>query len=166
MRGTHIFMTSRPHTDHPILDELDEALVHVRRVLQRPGYRRRLLAAVDRPLELATLRTLRAVERRQDGDPCIGDVAEALAVDPSTASRTVDRAVAAGLLDRTPSERDRRRTSLVLTAQGAAVLDRVTAARRELLAEVTADWADADVERLSALLRDLLVGFDRLEAAP
>jgi DNA-binding MarR family transcriptional regulator len=155
-------MTIQP--DPPALDALDDVLVDVRRVLQRPGYRRRLVAALDDPLELGTLRTLRAVERLGPAAPCVGDVADVLVVDPSTASRTIDRAVAAGLLARSPSEHDRRRTRLSLTAEGRAVLDRVTAARRDLLAEVTADWDPADIARLTALLTTLRAGFDRLES--
>jgi DNA-binding MarR family transcriptional regulator len=154
-----------PRADHPDLDVLDDALVGVRRVLQRPGYRRRLLAAGGEPFELATLRTLRAVERRGEDAPCVGDVAETLDVDPSTASRTVDRCVSGGLLARTTSEGDRRRTRLTLTDEGRTVLDRVTEARRAILAEVTADWSDADVARLAVLLGELRAGFDRLEAS-
>jgi hypothetical protein len=67
MCGTHIIMPEpTPPTTPATLDALDEVLVDVRRVLQRPGYRRRLLAAVGGPVELASLRVLRAVER----SPC------------------------------------------------------------------------------------------------
>jgi DNA-binding MarR family transcriptional regulator len=145
------------------LDALDEVLVDVRRVLQRPGYRRRLLAAVGGPVELASLRVLRAVERAPSGAPSIGAVADVLAVDPSTASRTVDRCVAAGHLVRVPCAQDRRRSRLELTAAGRAALARVTDARRELLAEVTAAWDPADLEQLTDLLTTLLAGFERLE---
>jgi DNA-binding MarR family transcriptional regulator len=149
--------------DASLLDTLDEVLVDVRRVLQRPGYRGRLLTAADTSLELGTLRALRAVERLGPEAPSVGDVAEILVVDPSTASRTIDRCVAAGLLERAPSVRDRRRAQLSLTAEGRSVLARVTAARRELLAEVTAEWSDDDLSRLTTLLVALRTGFDRLE---
>jgi DNA-binding MarR family transcriptional regulator len=168
MCGTHIGMPTPavPPTTPATLDALDEVLVDVRRVLQRPGYRRRLLAAVGGPVELASLRVLRAVERSPSTAPSIGDVADVLAVDPSTASRTVDRCVAAGHLTRVPCAQDRRRSRLELTAEGRAALARVTAARRELLAEVTADWDPGDLERLSELLRTLVEGFEGLEPSP
>jgi DNA-binding MarR family transcriptional regulator len=149
-----------------ILDALDDVLVDVRRVLQRPGYRSRLLATADTSLELGTLRALRAVERLGPGTPGVGDVAEVLVVDPSTASRTIDRCVVAGLPERTPCARDRRRAELSLTDEGRTVLAHVTAARRELLAEVTADWSDRDLSRLTELLVSLRTGFDRLEDGP
>jgi DNA-binding MarR family transcriptional regulator len=165
MCGTRIVMTEPAASPVPraTLDALDEVLVDVRRVLQRPGYRRRLLAAVGGPVELASLRVLRAVERAPSPAPSIGDVAEVLAVDPSTASRTVDRCVAAGHLTRRPCPDDRRRSRLELTAEGRAVLARVTGARRELLAEVTAAWDPADLARLADLLATLVAGFDQLE---
>jgi DNA-binding MarR family transcriptional regulator len=152
-----------PPPDPARLDGLDDVLGAVRRVLQRPAYRRRLLAATDAPVDLGTLRVLRAVERQAAAAPSVGDVADALGVDPSTASRTVDRCVCAGLLARTPSDQDRRRTQLALTELGRETLDQVTAARRQLLAEVTGDWDLADLDRLTELLQTLLDGFDRVE---
>jgi DNA-binding MarR family transcriptional regulator len=148
---------------HDTLDQLDEALVAARRALQRPGYRRRVLGVLDRPLELATLRTLRAVERLGDGRTCVGEVADLLGVDPSTASRTVERCVEASLLVRTPGETDRRRSDLGLTDAGRDVLRAVTTARREVLDEATEGWDPVELARLTQLLQALLAGFDRVE---
>jgi hypothetical protein len=91
--------TTTPADSSDPLDRLDEVLGRIRRVLQRPGYRRRLLEGLSTPVELALLRLLRVVERAGDA-PTIGFVADRLAIDPSTASRVVERAVAAGLLER------------------------------------------------------------------
>lgn len=156
------------------LQRLDDALVQVRRLLHRPGYRRRLRASLPDDVELTTLRVLRAVERAEDaaptsGDvaaPSIGDVAETLDVDPSTASRFIETAHADGLLDRRTCERDRRRSRLYLTPDGRDLLGRATLARREVLAEVTDGWSDEEVATLGALLERLRDGFARLEAQP
>lgn len=169
--GTHIRMDS-PSTSVPAtpvsargaLDDLDDALVGIRRVLQRPGYRSRLLRALSADLPLATLRLLRAVQRG-GAAPSIGEVADVLGVDPSTASRVVERAVVSEYLRRTTCTQDRRRTRLVLTSTGAHLLDEVTARRRELLAEITASWDAADIGELLILLQRLLDGFDTLEAS-
>lgn len=146
------------------LDELDDALVGVRRVLQRPEYRRRLLTALDVPVEMSTLRVLRAVERSECCPVSIGDVAEVLTVDPSTASRLVDRCADQQLLARRPSEGDRRRSELELTPEGRMLLDRAKQARRDVLAEITEDWPEEHTGRLVELLQALLDGFERLEA--
>jgi DNA-binding MarR family transcriptional regulator len=150
----------------PHLEELDAALLDVRAMVQRPHYRQRLLSPLGRHVELGTLRVLRAVERAGDEGPSVGSIAEALAIDPSSASRSIERCVADGLLARSTSEQDRRRTRIQLTTSGRSVLASANAVRRGLLADVTADWAPADVEVLVDLLVRLRVGFDRLEAEP
>ena len=155
---THL-MTHTSSEPQP-LDELDDALVAVRHVLQRPAYRRRITAGTG-AVELATLRLLRAVQR-WPGAPSIGDVAEVLIIDPSTASRMVDRALAGGLLDKRACADDGRRARLHLTEQGDAVLAAATRQRRTVLAEVTADWDTDDLQRLVGLLGELLEGFDRV----
>ncbi len=58
------------------------------------------------------------------------DVAEALGVHLSSASRTVDRLVAAGLLNRRESAEDRRRLDLTPTSEGTRLLHEVMADRR------------------------------------
>jgi len=145
-----------------VIDSLDEALVAVQRIPRRPGYRRRLVAPLELPGGLATFRVLRAVERLSP-DPTIGEVAEALAIDPSTASRAVDRCVAEGLVAR-EAGLDRRKTHLQLTDAGREVLTRVTRNRRRLLTEVAGDWDEGEVAQLVTRLRLLLEGFDRIEA--
>lgn len=158
----HTSMT-RPEdpTPHDV-DALDDVLVAVQRVPRRPGYRRRLLESVPIPGGLGTFRTLRAVERLGPA-PGVGEVAEALAVDPSTASRVVERCVEAGLLSRAAHAEDRRRSVLALTPRGAELLDQVTANRRRVIAEVVADWDRDDVVAVVGLLERLLADLEALE---
>jgi DNA-binding MarR family transcriptional regulator len=141
---------------------LDDVLMTIRRVLLRPGYRARLLDGLPGRVELATLRLLRTVQRHE-GAPSIGEVAEVLMIDPSTASRVVDRAVGSELLERRACSDDRRRARLHLTPEGAQLLDRATDRRRELLAEVTADWSEDELDQLVGQLTTLVRGFDQLE---
>ncbi|TVR23247.1 MAG: MarR family transcriptional regulator [Nitriliruptor sp.] len=172
MCGTHTYMTTAAdHTlapsplDPAVLDRLDDALVEVRRVLQRPGHRRAVLGELAGTVGLQAIRVLRLVERAEHA-PTIGAVAEALVVDPSTASRTVDRAVAAGLLQRHACSDDGRRARLHLTGPGCALLAEVSARRRAVLARAVGDWEPADVDTLHVLLERLLGGFDAAEVAP
>lgn len=152
-----------PATATRPLDLLSDALLETRGLVLRPGYRARLLGALGAQLSVGAIRVLRAVQRA-DGDPCVADVAERLLVDPSTASRMVDQQVEAGYLRRDRHPEDRRRARLSLTAAGSELLDRATVARRELLAEATRDWDDADVALLGELLDRLCDSFDRFEA--
>jgi len=144
------------------LVELDHALLEVRRLVNRPGYRRRLLGPLGRRVELSTVRVLHAVDQA-DRPPSIGEVAVTLAIDPSTASRLVEQRVADGLLDRSPDAEDRRRAVLRLTAQGRELLTELAASRREMLAEVTRGWTAADRAALEQLLARLVDGFRALE---
>jgi DNA-binding MarR family transcriptional regulator len=82
----------------------------------------------------------------------IGDVARALAVDGSTASRLVDQAVAAGYVARLPGRTDRRRARLEVTTEGAKLGARVQEIRRRWLADLTAGWSEDEVTTLAELL--------------
>ncbi len=96
---------------------------------------------------------LRALEFIGANEPInLTRLTEELGTIASSASRVCDRLQAAGLLDRRPATADRREVELVLTSDGASLLDRLRAARRAGLAEV--------LERMStqgrgALLRGL-----------
>ncbi|WNG81964.1 MarR family winged helix-turn-helix transcriptional regulator [Mycobacterium sp. ITM-2016-00316] len=145
-------------------DHLDDLLTRIHVARQRPSWRRRLLDGADPVTNVSTLRTLRAVEhhQRHGGGASIGDVAEYLAVEHSTASRTVSAVVAAGLLTKSPADDDQRRSVLVLTDIGVKALATVTDRRRDLVAETVADWDTADIDRLLTLLERLT---ERIEAA-
>jgi len=144
------------------LDELDDALVAVRRSLQKPNYRRHLTKGLNEDASLSTLRTIRTVERLGEGAN-VGAVAELLSLDPSTASRSVNDAVQGGFLERAAGTVDRRQTRLNLTPAGRQLLARMDEVRRRLLMEVTADWDPDEVTHLAQRLKLLLAGFDRLE---
>lgn len=65
--------------------------------------------------------------------PSVGYLAEQLMIAPHTAAELVSRMAEAGLVDKTPSEQDRRRMELKLTPKAEALLQRLTAAHlREL----------------------------------
>lgn len=144
-------------------DQLDELLTRLHLARQRPNWRRRLLDGAGPVTNVSTLRVLRAVEecQRSGGGASIGDVAEFMAVEHSTASRTVAAVVAAGLLTKTFAPDDQRRCALVLTDVGRTALDTVTDRRRDLVAETIADWPDTNVDTLLALLDRLTERFER-----
>lgn len=146
--------------DH--LDRLDAVLIRARRWPSRPGHRALLWSKIDVPVDLTTLRVLRAVERHEK-DPTVGDVANDLGVAASTASRFVDRVVERGELQRRACADDGRRTRLALTTSGRTTLAAVTEARRAVLAEVTRDWDDAEIGLLADLLERLGDRYDTLE---
>lgn len=147
----------------PRYNQLDELLVRIHIVRQRPGWRRRLIDASGGVPSLSTLRVLRAVEEREKAGqkPSIGEVAEYMAVEHSTASRTVANVVTAGLLTKTQDVEDQRRCVLALTDKGRKALADVTERRREMVAETVAGWPEADVDKLVDLLQQLVTDFER-----
>ncbi|WP_270889037.1 MarR family winged helix-turn-helix transcriptional regulator [Pedococcus sp. 5OH_020] len=109
-----------------------DAVMRAARVLV--GVVARSVAEVEDVVSLPQLRVLVLVASR--GRLNLGQVAEALGVHPSNATRTVDRLVVAGLVERTDDPADRRYLALELTLRGHDVVERVMAYRRASILEV------------------------------
>jgi DNA-binding MarR family transcriptional regulator len=143
-------------TDHAappdaLLDEASRALFDLGRFFARLPLRERLAgeAGADRSRILASL----AVD---DGtaagrDVSVGSVAERLGLDPSTASRLVGQAVAAGLLQRGPSPVDGRLARLALTPAGRDLVADARRYQRAVFDDVTRDWSDAERREFARL---------------
>jgi DNA-binding MarR family transcriptional regulator len=97
----------------------DEELLEAAR-----GFMRISLRAADRigGVSVVQLRALTVLHRQ--GPANLGRLAEEMGVTVSTASRLVDRLVAAGLVDRRIAAHTRREVSLRLTARARATLSR------------------------------------------
>ncbi|MFX1758934.1 MULTISPECIES: MarR family transcriptional regulator [Rhodococcus] len=104
------------------------------------------VAEVEERVSIPHLRILVLVGTR--GPLTLAVVADELGVDRSSASRSVDRLMKAGLLDRRDSPDDRRKLALTLTSDGVALVHTVLEHRRAAIAAV--------LSRLSAGQRDEL----------
>jgi DNA-binding MarR family transcriptional regulator len=102
------------------------------------------------------LRALTVLQQSPGGN--LNDLATAMGVTVSTASRLVDRLVAAGLVDRKPSEQTRREIILTLTRTGHGRLQRYDRLR---LAE-----ARVCLEAVPPAARDSVVAALQLLADP
>ncbi|MQA12439.1 MAG: MarR family transcriptional regulator [Pseudonocardiaceae bacterium] len=94
----------------------------------------RSIAAVDETITIPQFRVLVVLEAR--GPVKLAAIAEQLDVNPSTATRMVDRLVAAGLANREANPATRRELVVELTAKGRAVVSEVTEHRRAEIAEI------------------------------
>jgi DNA-binding MarR family transcriptional regulator len=92
----------------------------------------------------------------EDGEVGVGDVAEALRIDISVASRQVSELVTEGLVERTVVDGDRRARHLRLTPAGRAYADELRAVMREKADATFADWS-VDELRSAAITLDHLV---------
>jgi DNA-binding MarR family transcriptional regulator len=126
----------------------DEALLAVARLAMDASVR----AADDlgglSPVQLRALTALRMANGAN-----LATLAEEMGVTVSTASRLVDRLVAAEWVHRRPSPDSRREISLTLTASGKALLrrfdDRRVLRLRECLDRLAADRQEAVIEALA-----------------
>jgi DNA-binding MarR family transcriptional regulator len=142
-----------------MLEDLDAALGRLRRLYDQPVVRAWFQQRLDLDdVDAVMYRTLRAVDQVAGTDPSINGVAAVLRIDASTASRFVERAVAAGLVTKATDPDDRRRTALKLAPRGRSRLTQLRQLRVDLLGELTHDWSAKDIGDLIALL-------DRFDAA-
>ena len=85
----------------------------------------------------------------------IADVAVQLGLDRSNASRMLAEAVAAGLVTKTVSPEDARRTELGITTAGHELLAAARAWQDQAFARLVADWPAAAARRLAGYLHCL-----------
>lgn len=145
--------SSEPHAD------LERALTRVvrRAFLPTAGEATRRQAGVD--LERATYSTLTRIAELDH--PRLTEVAAAMGLDTSTASRHTKRLVEDGYVEVTACSDDARARRYRPTAAGRATLERVRTARRDRLAHLLGDWDPAEVSALASGLDRLI---DAIEA--
>ncbi|HEX5143829.1 MAG TPA: MarR family transcriptional regulator [Mycobacterium sp.] len=101
-----------------------------------------VLEQMEKRIGLAPLRALQALEKL--GPSKVTDLADAMDLLPSTASRLSDRLADAGLITRSVSPTNRRATLLELTEAGRAVLAELIDLRLRAFGEVVAAMNNAD----------------------
>jgi DNA-binding MarR family transcriptional regulator len=109
------------------------------------------LARVEDQVTLSQYRALVVLASRNGLRPI--DLADALDVSPSTATRMCDRLVRKELVERVHSDSDRREVVLRLSPDGRALVGEVTSQRRRDLRRVVGRIAAADQDRLIEALK-------------
>lgn len=132
-------------------DEVVEAVLQASRVLVAVAARS--LATVDHDVTLPQYRALVVLASRGPQRP--SELAEALALHPSTITRLGDRLAAKHLVRRRESSVSRREVSIELSAKGRRLVDEVTERRRAEIATIVANVPEreraATVRALHAL---------------
>jgi DNA-binding MarR family transcriptional regulator len=113
--------------------ELADAVAPVRQVLLDGAMLRRPLEAVLRARSLPPLQLVELLWLLDECQRTAGDVAIRLGIAPSTASRFLDRAEAALLVDKVYAAVDGRRTLCRLSVRGRALLPEIDLALAEAL---------------------------------
>ncbi len=99
------------------------------------GVAARSLAAVEDEVTLAQFRALVVLATHERN---LGELAEALDVHPSSATRLCTRLEAKGLITRRPATQSRRELLVSLTREGRTLVDTVTRRRRREIARIVA----------------------------
>jgi DNA-binding MarR family transcriptional regulator len=122
------------------LDQLQSVITRVLEALVLP------LEAEIGEMPVLQLRCLRAIARR----PCqsLGDIAKNLSVSLPSASRTVEKLVQSGLVERRSDPRDRRALHLDTTELSRAILARMQSARRVHLAVCTRGFQASEMTQV------------------
>lgn len=151
------------------IDALDHAFRRVRRSLVKPPQSEVPVPSLGRPLDIAKVFACDAIaELSASGDAVtVTGVATALRLKHSTVSRLLGGIELDGLLVRGIDAKDRRRTTVMLTQTGEAVVDDARRMARFVTRAVLADWSETDVELLAGLLTRLAdSAADRLATLP
>jgi DNA-binding MarR family transcriptional regulator len=134
------------HPDADLLDAVGPAFARLRR--------RTTQVPVDPPVERKDLNrnlVLNVIDEAE-GEMSVGGLADALAIDPSVASRMVADCISHGYLVRAPSQLDGRRAVLQLTEAGLALRDRFRSQQRQAFEYITRDWPEIERRELARLI--------------
>lgn len=135
--------------EEPSADELVDAVMTASRALL--AVVARSLAAVDEDVTLPQYRALIVLAQRGAQRPA--DLADTLAVTPSTATRMCDRLDARGLVRRDRGADDRREVRVSLSERGLALVEQVTRRRRAELGDLLAGLPPRDRDAVVRALR-------------
>ncbi|MHB1444359.1 MAG: MarR family winged helix-turn-helix transcriptional regulator [Acidimicrobiales bacterium] len=137
--------------------EAEAALTRMMRQAARPATWRKVMAAGGFSLDRAEYLTLARIEEASAAGPVrLTDLAEAMGIDISTASRQVRSVAEAGLVERTCDPQDQRASRLRLTPAGRSTLARARRASQEAMSKLLITWSVADRRTLARLLDRLV----------
>ena len=130
-----------------LIDALVQASFMTMAVLNR--------VSAENDLSLTQLRVLAILRDRRLR---ISEVADFLGLEKSTMSGLVERAEKRGLLERAPSEHDRRAVEVFLSAEGFDLAERIEARVAKSLTGATGRLSSSERIRLRTLLEQMLGG--------
>jgi DNA-binding MarR family transcriptional regulator len=111
----------------------------------------RSIAAVEDEVTLVQYRALLLLASR--GQHNVSELADAIGVHPSTATRLCDRLVTKGLIARVTSTESRREIHLRVTAAGRRLVRTVTTRRRKEIARIVQQLSASQREQLRVAFR-------------
>jgi DNA-binding MarR family transcriptional regulator len=145
-------------SDLAVLFRIGAAWRELRRGASMQAFRPIVYGEGDEALDLGQVDALDMLVFH--GSVRMGELAEALRVDASTATRAVNRLVDAGLASRQRSDDDGRVMVVVITEHGKEVHRAMMVRRREALEGILADLNAKERLQLATLLERFIAGLD------
>ncbi len=132
--------------------QLDRAILNLRRLMVKPPAASLPIPELGHSVDFAKVHALLSISEA-DGPCTVKDVAAALGLDHSTASRLLGDAESDGLVRRHADPADRRRTIVQLTSKGRTVVRVSSNTRCSVIEGVFADWSVEDLSTLTEMLQ-------------
>jgi DNA-binding MarR family transcriptional regulator len=149
----------RPDDEREVVQRIGHAWKELRRGAAMASMRDRLFGAGLDSLEPGQFDTLEALVQRDAWR--MSELADALRVDPSTATRAVQRLLRMGLAERQPYRGDGRVVMVSATSIGRTRYDSVARDRRAFMTEVLSTFDREERITLADLLDRLVAAVDR-----
>ncbi len=149
-------------TNRELATRIGHSWVEMRRGASATALRDWLFGTMDDPIDYAQMDVLDLLARRTHWR--MSDLADALRVDPSTATRAVHRLVNAGLAERRPSNDDGRVVHVVITPAGQAAHDVVRRRREQLMAYLLGAFDPLERQQMATFFERWVVTIDAFVA--
>jgi DNA-binding MarR family transcriptional regulator len=151
---------SRPNfaTDSDVAGRIGFAWRELRRGTAITTVREQLFGIGGDALDPGQMDTLDLLVERDQWRMC--DLADAMHVEPSTATRAIQRLVASGLAERAQSSRDGRVVLVTATGAGRARHSAVMQARLNFLRDLIEQWSPEEADQIAQALETLIAGID------
>ncbi len=138
--------------DADVLTTIQVSLQSIVRALGQARTHERLLERAGVRLDRAGTALLYKLSLHGDEPLRVSALADLLGVDTPSVTRKAQQLEHLGYVTRDPDPEDGRATRVHLTAEGRTVLSHVVDARRDLLADLVADWGVAERRTFADLL--------------
>jgi DNA-binding MarR family transcriptional regulator len=145
--------------------KIESVLIALRRVIRATDLHSRNLiktTGLTGP-QLLLLRTI-----RDHGDDTIGELSKQISLSQATVTTILDRLERRGLVARQRSTRDKRKVHVLLTAEGAAALERAPTPLQESFIRRFEELAEWEQTAMISVLQRIaaMMGAEKLEAEP
>ena len=137
--------------------ELDGVMLAWRIKLRRRKLGQRALREIGLPIDLSHLDVLMAIHspiaRCETDEVMVSTIASRLYIDPSRASRMVTELLRMGLVERSVSQRDARRSVVTLSEAGEAAVAAVRKFKYIVLSDFLSGWTREEIDTFKPLFQ-------------